>query len=217
MRYLNRSIRVNEQNSIRINDRTGMIYVDPFRIREKANDAAYIFITHDHYDHFSPEDIAKVAGKDTVLVVPEKMEEKAREVAGRVNRIVTVRPGEYRELGGLEFDTVPAYNIGKPFHKKDAGWVGYIFRIGGKRIYVAGDTDATVEAEAVKCDVAIVPIGGTYTMDAKQAAQLVNTIRPGAVIPVHYGTVVGNPREGEVFKANVAGNIKVEFKISFTG
>lgn len=214
---MTKNIKINEQNSIKIKSKYGMIYVDPFRIREKANDAAFILITHDHYDHFSPEDIAKVAGKNTVLVVPEKMEEKAREVAGRVNQIVTVRPGEYRELGGLEFDTVPAYNIGKPFHKKDAGWVGYIFRIDGKRIYVAGDTDATVEAEAVKCDVAIVPIGGTYTMDAKQAAELVNTIRPSVAIPGHYGTVVGNPREGEVFKANVAGNIKVEFKISFTG
>ena len=214
---MTKNIKINEQNSIKIKSKYGMIYVDPFRIREKANDAAFILITHDHYDHFSPEDIAKVGGKNTILVVPEKMEEKALEVAGQVNRIVTVRPGEYRELGGLEFDTVPAYNIGKPFHKKDAGWVGYIFRIDGKRIYVAGDTDATVESEAVKCDVAIVPIGGTYTMDAKQAAELVNTIRPSVAIPVHYGTVVGNPKEGEVFKANVAGNIKVEFKISFTG
>lgn len=214
---MTKNIKINEQNSIKIKSKYGMIYVDPFRIREKANDAAYIFITHDHYDHFSPEDIAKVAGKDSVLVVPEKMEEKAREVAGRVKQIVTVKPGEHCDFEGLEFDTVPAYNIGKPFHKKDAGWVGYIFRIDGKRIYVAGDTDATVEAEVVKCDVAIVPIGGTYTMDAKQAAELVNTIRPSVAIPVHYGTVVGNPKEGEVFKANVAGNIKVEFKISFAG
>ena len=210
-----KNIKVNEQNSIRIKTKNGMIYIDPFRIREKTNDAAFILITHDHYDHFSPDDIAKVVGKNTILVVPEKMEEKAHEVAGRVNRIVTVRPGEYRELGGLEFDTVPAYNIGKPFHKKDAGWVGYIFRIDGKRIYVAGDTDATVEAEAVKCDVAVVPIGGTYTMDAKQAAELVNTIRPSVAIPVHYGTVVGNPREGKVFAENVAEKVKVEFKISF--
>ena len=214
---MTKNIKVNEQNSIKIKSKYGMIYVDPFRIREKANDAAFILITHDHYDHFSPEDIAKVGGKNTILVVPEKMEEKALEVAGLVKQIVTVKPGEHREVERLEFDTVPAYNIGKPFHKKDAGWVGYIFRIDGKRIYVAGDTDATVEAEAVKCDVAIVPIGGTYTMDAKQAAQLVNTIRPGAVIPVHYGTVVGNPREWEVFKANVADGIKVEFKISFAG
>jgi len=214
---MTKNIKVNEQNSIKIESKYGMIYIDPFRIREKTNDAAFILITHDHYDHFSPEDIAKVAGKSTILVVPEKMEEKASEVAGRVKQIVIVKPGEHRELESLEFDTVPAYNIGKPFHQKDAGWVGYIFRIDGKRIYVAGDTDATVEAEAVKCDVAIVPIGGTYTMDAKQAAQLVNTIRPSVAIPVHYGTVVGNPREGEVFAANVTDGVRVDFKISFAG
>lgn len=214
---MTKNIKINEQNSIKIKSKYGMIYVDPFRIREKTNDAAFILITHDHYDHFSPEDIAKVAGKNTVLVVPEKMEEKALEVAGQVKQIVTVKPGEHREVESLEFDTVPAYNIGKPFHQKSAGWVGYVFSIDGKRVYVSGDTDATDEAKAVKCDIAIIPIGGTYTMDAKQAAELVNTIRPSVAIPVHYGTVVGNPREGEVFAANVTDGIKVEFKISFAG
>ena len=72
------------------------------------------------------------------------------------------------------------------------------------------DTDATGEAKAVKCDIAIVPIGGTYTMDAKQAAELVNIIRPSVAIPVHYGTVVGNPKEGKVFAANVTGKIRKE-------
>ncbi len=72
------NITVNEQNSIQIKDGPGMIYVDPFRIRERTNDAAFIFITHDHYDHYSPEDIAKVAKEDTILVVPEKMQGKAR-------------------------------------------------------------------------------------------------------------------------------------------
>ena len=73
----------------------------------------------------------------------------------------------------MEFETVPAYNALKPFHPKSAEWVGYVLRIDGKRIYIAGDTDATGEAAAVKCDIAIVPIGGTYTMDAKKAAELV--------------------------------------------
>ena len=156
---MTKNIKVNEQNSIKIKSKYGMIYVDPFRIREKTNDAAFILITHDHYDHFSPEDIAKVAGKNTVLVVPEKME--------------------------------------------------------GKHIYVAGDTDATKEAKAVKCDIAIVPVGGTYTMDAKKAAELVNTLRPNVAIPVHYGSVVGSPKNGEVFAENVMEPIKVEFKIRF--
>ncbi len=171
------NVEVFEQNSIRISARIGNIYIDPFQIREEPKDAAYILITHDHYDHFSPDDIAKVVGPHTILVVPEKMEGKAQEVARLMSKIVTVTPGVYKEIDGLEFETVAAYNTLKPFHRKDAGWVGYILRIDGKRIYVVGDTDATKEARGVKCDIALVPIGGTFTMDARKAADLVNEIR----------------------------------------
>lgn len=153
-----------------------------------------------------------MAGKDTVLVVPEKMEKKAGKLAAHV---VAVKPGTYHETGGLEFETVPAYNILKPFHPKSAEWTGYILHIDGKLIYIAGDTDATKEAKAVKCDIALVPIGGTYTMDAKKAAELINTIRPSVAIPVHYGEFVGKPSDGEVFEENVKAPIKTEFKISF--
>ena len=209
------NIEVNTQNSIRIVSRVGKIYVDPLEIGNDVHDADYILITHDHYDHFSPEDIRKIAKTDSILVVPEKMADKAQEVAGDVGKIETVKPGVYRELNGLEFETVPAYNLLKPFHPKSAEWVGYVLRIDGKRIYIAGDTDATKEAKAVKCEVALVPIGGTYTMDAKKAAELVNAIRPNVAIPVHYGSIVGKPADGKVFAENVKDPIKVEFKISF--
>ena len=209
------NIEVNKQNSIRIASRVGVIYVDPLEIAEEKHDADYILITHDHYDHFSPEDIRKVAKADSILVVPEKMSDKAQEVAGNVGRIETVKPGVYREISGLEFEMVPAYNTLKPFHPKSAEWVGYVLRIDGKRIYIAGDTDATKEAKEVKCDIALVPVGGTYTMDAKKAAELINTIRPDVAIPVHYGSIVGKPEDGKVFAENVMGSIKVEFKISF--
>ena len=209
------NIEVNTQNSIRIESRVGTIYVDPLEIGDDAHDADYILITHDHYDHFSPEDIRKVAKADSILVVPEKMLDKAQEVTGDVGKIETVKPGVYRELNGLEFETVPAYNLLKPFHPKSAEWVGYVLRIDGKRIYIAGDTDATKEAKAVKCEVALVPIGGTYTMDAKKAAELVNAIRPNVAIPVHYGSIVGKPADGDIFAQNVKDPIKVEFKIKF--
>ena len=209
------NIEVNTQNSIRIVSRVGTIYVDPLEIFDDAHDADYILITHDHYDHFSQEDIRKVAKADSILVVPEKMADKAQEVAGNVGKIETVKPGVYRELNGLEFETVPAYNLLKPFHPKSAELVGYVLRIDGKRIYIAGDTDATKEAKAVKCEVALVPIGGTYTMDAKKAAELVNAIRPNVAIPVHYGSIVGKPADGDVFAQNVKDPIKVEFKIAF--
>ena len=209
------NIEVNTQNSIRIESRVGTIYVDPLEIGGDVHDADYILITHDHYDHFSPEDIRKVAKADSILVVPEKMADKAQEVAGNVGKIETVKPGVYRELNGLEFETVPAYNLLKPFHPKSAEWVGYVLRIDGQRIYIAGDTDATKEAKAVKCEIALVPIGGTYTMDAKKAAELVNTIRPEIAIPVHYGSIVGKPSDGDVFAENVKSPVKVEFKILF--
>ena len=206
---------VNEQNSIRINERCGAIYIDPLHIDGNPHDAAYIFVTHDHYDHFSPEDIEKVSSDNTILIVPEKMEGKAREAAKSVKEIKTVKPGTYHEVNELEFETVPAYNVLKAFHPKSAGWVGYILRIDGQRIYIAGDTDATKEAMDVKCDIALVPIGGTYTMDARKAAELVNTIRPEVAIPVHYGSIVGSPKDGEVFAQYVKDPIKVEFKIRF--
>ena len=209
------NITVNTQSSIRIESRVGVIYADPLGINDDVHDADYILITHDHYDHFSPEDIEKVAKSDSILVVPEKMQVKAQKVAGVVGRIETVKPGVYREMNGLEFETVPAYNILKAFHPKSAGWVGYILRIDGKRIYIAGDTDATKEAKEVKCDIALVPIGGTYTMDAKKAAELVNTLRPNVAIPTHYGSIVGKPSDGDVFAEYVKDPIKVEFKIQF--
>ena len=133
------NIEVLIHSSIRItDDRAGVIYIDPYEVKYKPEDAAIILITHDHYDHFSPEDIGKVANPDTVMVVPEKMLGKAQEVSGMVSKIVTVKPGLFKEVRGLELETVPAYNTLKPFHKKSAEWVGYILRSNGLRIYRRG-------------------------------------------------------------------------------
>ncbi len=209
------NIEVFKQNSIRISGHPGVIYIDPLQLADEPHDADYVLITHDHYDHFSPEDIVKVCSRRTVLVVPEKMAKKAEELSDAVGRIYTVKPGTYHELDELEFETVPAYNSLKPFHPKGADWVGYILHVDGKRIYVAGDTDATKEAKAVKCDIAMVPIGGTYTMDAKKAAELVNELRPEIAIPTHYGELVGKPSDGEVFAENVKAPVRVVFKIKF--
>ena len=207
------NIRVFTQNSIRINGNGKTIYIDTFKMTEKPNDADYILITHDHFDHFSPEDIAKVSKSDTVLVVPANMADKAEQVADIVGKIVTVKPNSSYNIDGLEIETIPAYNRLKPFHPKGAGWVGYILNVDGKRIYVAGDTDATKEAGKVQCDIALIPIGGTYTMDAKQAAELINTIKPEVVIPTHYGSVVGKPDDADVFARLVKEPVKVEISI----
>ncbi|WP_408070177.1 MBL fold metallo-hydrolase [Butyrivibrio sp. JL13D10] len=203
------------QNSIRINGDSSTIYVDPFRIKEETHDADYVLITHQHYDHFSPEDIRKVIKNTTIVVAPESMIDDAMELQREVKAVVGVKPGVYREIDGLELETIPAYNTIKPFHPKRAEWVGYILRLEGKRIYIAGDTGATREAKKVKCDIAMVPVGGTYTMDTKRAAELINIIRPEYAIPTHYGSVVGKKTDGQTFAALVKSPVKVVEKMQY--
>lgn len=203
------------QNSIRIMGNGRTIYIDPFRMKEEPHDADFVFITHDHYDHFSAEDIAKVAGDATTLVVPARMEDKAAKVPVKFSRVYTVKPGTAHEVDGCKFETVAAYNNMKPFHPRSSGWVGYIFDVEGKRVYVAGDTDATREAQEVRCDIALVPIGGTYTMDASKAAGLINIIRPGVAIPVHFGSLVGDPSDADTFASLVESPVEVVRKIEF--
>ncbi len=206
-------IRVFTQSSIRIACAEGVIYLDPFRMDAEPHDADLVLITHNHYDHFSPEDIERVRRADTVFVVPAKLGAQAREVLGEAVEIHTVVPGEHYKVAGVDFDTVASYNIGKAFHPKSAGWVGYVLTADGQRIYVAGDTDDTPEAEAVSCDVALVPIGGTYTTDAREAAGLINAIAPKLAIPTHYGSIVGRMGDADDFAAAVKPGIKVEVQI----
>ena len=206
------NIEVFAQNSIRIRGSVGTIYVDPFKLSEASHDADYIFVTHDHYDHFSPEDIAKVAKEGTLLIAPERMRKKAESDSG-IARIESVLPGNSYAVDGLNFETVAMYNIMKPFHPKASQWCGYILSVDGERIYIAGDLDLIKEAQDVKRDIALVPVGGFYTMDAKKAAELVNTIAPKVAIPVHYGSEVGNPKDGEAFAGFVKEGIEVVIKI----
>ncbi|SFU87012.1 MBL fold metallo-hydrolase [Butyrivibrio sp. M55] len=209
------NIEVFTQSSIRIKNAYSTIYLDPFRLKEEPHDADYVFITHPHYDHFSIEDIKKVIKRETIMIVPEKMEDDAGELRPVVKDIVAVKPGIYKEINGLEIETVPAYNTIKPFHPKRAEWLGYILRIDNKRIYISGDTGATKDARQVKCDIALIPIGGTYTMDVKKAAELINLIRPEYAIPTHYGSSVGNKADGQTFASLIKKPIKVVEKIQY--
>ena len=203
-------IEVFTQSSIRIEGNAHIFYIDPFQMRTSPKDADYVLITHDHFDHFSPEDIKKVSTDKTVLVFPVKMADQVRKALPDIAGVEPVIPGETYILGDVQVETVPAYNRIKPFHPKHAGWVGYIITTDGRRIYIAGDTDATKEAAAVRCDIALVPIGGKFTMDAAKAAELVNKIAPSAAIPTHYGQVVGNEADAAVFKGLVKPGINVE-------
>jgi len=209
------NIEVFTQSSIRITEEDRRIYIDPFQMREAPKDADFILITHDHYDHFSPEDIEKVSNEKSVLVVPAKMLPQVEKVSSTVGEIHSVMPDEHYGISGLKFDTVAAYNNLKPFHPKSAGWVGYILQIDGQRIYIAGDTDMNRDNRDVKCDIALVPIGGTYTMDAKKAAEFINTICPSVAIPTHYGSIVGKKEDADVFAADVKAPIRTEIKMLY--
>lgn len=206
------NISVNTQSSIRIDSGSAIIRIDPFKISGAPHDADIILITHEHYDHFSPEDIEKVRKPDTVFAAPKSMKNKL-EVAG-ISNAVLLSPGDKTEISGIPVEAAAAYNTLKPFHPKSNGWLGYIVTAGGKRIYAAGDTDAVKEVKAVKCDIALVPAGGTFTMNYREAAALVNEIRPETAIPIHYGSIVGNSSDGENFGKLVDKSIKVVIKLS---
>ena len=192
------NVEVLYHSSIRIKGNK-TIYIDPFKINENSNDADLIFITHDHYDHYSEEDIDKVKNKDSIIIAPENLLKKLLKKGIEQNNIVLVEPGQIYEANGIKFETVPAYNLGKPFHPKGNNWVGYIINIDEINYYIAGDTDLTNENKQVRCDVAFVPVGGTYTMNYTEAAELVNNIKPKIAVPIHYGSIVGTKQDAEKF------------------
>ncbi len=206
------NIQVLCHSSIKINEGK-VIYFDPFKINKQYNDADIIFITHDHYDHYSEEDIDKVIKPDTTIVIPEGMQVKLLKKGVKNSNIITVEPEKTYVVEGLKFETIPAYNVNKAFHPKDNGWVGYILEIDGIRYYIAGDTDITEENKRVKCDIAFVPVGGTYTMDFKEAAELVNEIKPKVAVPIHYGSIVGTSEDAINFQKLLNPEIKCKIKI----
>lgn len=198
-------ITINSHSSIRAEGRR-VLWFDPFQLKNAPHDADIICITHDHYDHFSPEDIEKAAKQDTVFVVPRSLAEKVPN--GKV-----LCAGDSLAIQGVTITAVAAYNEGKPFHPRDNGWLGYCVTIDAETLYVCGDTDATPEAKAVKCDVLALPVGGTYTMDARQAAELAKAIQPKLALPTHYGSIVGSKKDAKRFCELVEDTIKVELLV----
>ena len=201
------NIEVLYHSSIRIN-KEKVIYIDPYKIDKNYNDADIVFITHDHYDHYSEEDIDRVANENTMFVAPKDLYDKLVRKGINENLIVAVEPNKEYFVKKIKFETVSAYNVNKKFHPKENGWVGYIIEIDGIKYYVAGDTDITKENSAVKCDVAFVPVGGTYTMNFKEAAELVNKIQPQIAVPIHYGSVIGTKQDAIDFVGLLSPSIK---------
>lgn len=197
-------------SSIRFNKGL-IIYFDPFKINENYHDADIIFITHSHYDHYSEEDISKVIKDNTTIVVPKDLEDMVLQFGFAKEHIIVVSPNEEYSVLRINFKTIPAYNTNKNFHPKSNEWVGYIVNLDQTTYYIAGDTDITEENRQVKCDVAFVPIGGTYTMTYSEAAELINEIKPQIAVPIHYGLIVGNKEDANNF-ANLVDK-EIECKI----
>lgn len=179
-----------------------IIYIDPYKIDEPFNDADYIFITHDHYDHYDEESINNIKNDNTKIIVPKCLEDK--------EHYLVVEPNQEYQIDSITFTTIPSYNINKPFHPKEKGYVGYNILIDDTYYYVMGDTDVTKESKEVKCDICFVPIGGVYTMDVDEAINYINELKPKKAIPIHYGLIVGDKSLGITFKENIDKEIEVE-------
>ena len=201
------NVEVLYHSSIKIEDNK-IIYIDPFKIDKDYNDADIVFITHDHFDHYSEEDIDKVINENTTIIIPEELLTKILRKGINKNAVITVESNKEYMVQGIKFETIPAYNTNKTFHPKENDWVGYIITLDGIRYYIAGDTDITEENRKVKCDVAFVPVGGTYTMNYSEAAELVNIIKPKIAVPIHYGSIVGTKQDATNFIKLLHSSIK---------
>ena len=183
----------------RLKTSAGWIYIDPYRAGD-GPPADAILVTHGHFDHFSRDDVLALAGERTICIAPPAVTEQLK------GRTYSIAPEETVEIGGVEVQAVAAYNTnkldseGRPFHGREAGWVGYVIRDGGRRIYHSGDTDVIPEMdEAAGVDVALLPVSGTYVMTALEAAEAARRIDPGVAVPMHWGTVIGSRADAEAF------------------
>lgn len=191
-------VKINCHSSIKIQkDKT--IYIDPFRIKNEFHDADFVFITHSHYDHFSTEDILKISRSRTIFITVLETKSGLEALGILEDQIIVVKPNNEYEIKGIKFKTVPAYNKNKNFHPKENNWVGYIIELNDTKYYIAGDTDNIQEIQNIECDVAFLPIGGKYTMNAEEAADLADKINAKVVVPIHYGTLVGTKEDLEKF------------------
>ena len=183
-------------------DGTKTIYIDPYQI-EGGPVADVILITHEHFDHCSPEDVEKIQGPGTVIVTEK---DSAKKLTGDVR---VVKPGDEVDLGDVKIDVVPSYNTDKDFHPKKNDWLGFIVEIDGIKIYHAGDADFIPEMKDLQVDIALLPVSGTYVMTADQAVKAALAINPKLAIPMHYAAIVGDVQDALNFEKALAGKVDV--------
>jgi len=178
------------------------VCVDPFQISTKRP-ADLILITHEHFDHCSPDDVAKIQGKETTIVTDALSAKKLR------GDVRIVAPGDRLEVKGVALEVGPAYNTNKDFHPKKAAMLSFVVTLDGVRYYHAGDTDFIPEMKDLHVDVAFLPVSGTYVMTAEEAIQAARAIKPGLAIPMHYGAIVGSEADAVKFEKALEGEIEV--------
>jgi len=170
-----------------------VLYIDPWKLPDAPHDADVVFISHSHFDHFSPPDVQKVSKPDTAVVAPG-------DVIGKLHAASAVKPDDRLTFKDVTIEAVAAYNVNKAFHPRGNDWCGGVFTLGGQRIYYAGDTDLIPEmAKLADIDVALLPIGGTYTLNAAEAARACKSIGCKAVIPYHWGDIIGTADDADRF------------------
>lgn len=178
------------------------IYFDPYQIGGGPK-ADLIFVSHEHFDHCSPEDVAKIQGGETVIVTEK---DSAKKLSGDVR---VMKPGESLTVGDIRIQAVPSYNTDKDFHPKANNWLGFVVEIEGVKVYHVGDADFIPEMEDIEVDIALIPVSGTYVMTADQAVQAAQAINPKLAIPMHYGAIVGDEQDALNFKRALEGKIDV--------
>jgi len=182
-----------------------VIYIDPYNIKEQSKKADLILITHSHYDHCSVADMKKIIKEGTKIVITADCQSKITRFDVPV-KIEIVEPWRELSFGSVKISAVPAYNTDKSFHPKEEEWVGYLIKTDGVIIYHAGDTDVIPEMKKLtgykqqgKQVVALLPVGGRFTMTAEEAAEAAKTIKPNFAIPIHYGSVAGSEDDAKEF------------------
>jgi L-ascorbate metabolism protein UlaG (beta-lactamase superfamily) len=188
------------------------IYIDPYNVKAGMDKADIILITHSHYDHCSVVDIEKIIQEGTKIILTADSQSKITRFNIPI-KMEIVEPGQELDLGEVKISVLPAYNIDKTFHPKDEAWVGYLVKINNLLIYHAGDSDLIPEMQKLtgykqpgKEFVALLPIGGRFTMNVEEAVEAARLIKPALAIPMHFGSIVGMDEDAKEFKELCAEN-----------